>query len=66
MWTVLIQAAIPLGVDLVNEIIALIQKEASGKPLTPDDWNALSTKWGQKQASAYLDAALAKANPPAA
>lgn len=59
VWTILLQSAAPLAIDLVGDIVTMIKKEASGTPLTPDDWNALTVKWGQKTAEQYLDEAVA-------
>jgi len=59
LWSILIQAAIPLGAELVTDIVLLIKKEATA-PLTAADWDALSEKWGKKTAAGYLADALAK------
>ena len=60
----LIQAAIPIGTELVTDIVALIKKEATA-PLTPADWDALADKWGKKTAANYLADAVSKSGVPA-
>ncbi len=60
VWVMLIQAAVPLGIDLTQAVISLIEKQASGKAITNEDWDALAIKWGQKTSAQYLTDALAK------
>lgn len=59
-WSALIQAAIPLGYDLVTDILAMFRKDSTGVENTPDDWRALGTKWASKQAANYLQEAIAR------
>lgn len=62
----LLQAAVPLGTELVTDIVAMVKKEAAGTPLTAADWDGLADKWGKKTADSYLSDALAKSGAPAA
>jgi hypothetical protein len=63
LWVVLIQAAIPLGAELIGDIIAMIQKEQA-KTLVAADWDNLATKWASKTAAQYLADAIAKSGAP--
>lgn len=60
MWPLLIQAAIPLGVELVQSVENLMNQEAAGTPVTPTQWNALQVKWATKQADQYAKEAIAE------
>lgn len=60
MWPLLIQAAIPLGVELVQDIEKLMNQESAGTVVTPAQWNALQVKWATKQAEQYAKEAIAE------
>lgn len=57
-WAPLIQAVAPLGVDLVEFVIELIKKEATGEPITPSDWKNLIVLYASKTADQRFDELL--------
>lgn len=57
-WAILIQAAAPLGADLLRVVMGMFRKEAQGTPVTDAEWDALIDKWAEKAAKQYyLEAA---------
>lgn len=62
-WPLVVQLVAPYGVELIEYVIGLVQKEAKGQPLTPADWKGLATLHASKTAEQQLVDAEAPANP---
>lgn len=61
LWAVLLQAALPIGVDLFTAVMELFKKESGGAPLTPEDWNGLAVKWASASNDQKAREAIARA-----
>ena len=53
-WPVILQLVLPYGIELVEYVVTLIQKEAKGTPITPDDWKGLAALHASKTAEQQL------------